>query len=385
MKKALNHTKLIILLAVLSAIAPTAIDTYIPAIPSMAKEFGVGIDKIEFTLSIFLIGFAIGQIFGGIASDNLGRKKSSILGLLGFAFFSLLIVFSSTTYELWIYRFIEAFFGGFIVVNAGAVVRDLFNATESAKVFSLIGSVRSLAPLLAPAVGSAIIYFYSWHVIFLFLTFYALVVAWWVYKDLQETFTYTKINPVKSYLMVLRHKQAMLMMIVLALGFSGMFSIVAKSSFIYMEYFGVSTELFPFYFGFGIVVLMVMISVNVKLLKKYRPIRLIKTAVMFQILLAIVFVLVSKDAGLYTVLVIVGFYIGFNAFIYGNATALVLENFPNNAGVASALSGVIQFGVGALLSSIVIFVSKESIFPIALGLLFISSSSFFILTRLYNK
>lgn len=383
MKKTTNHINLIVLLAVLSAVAPIAVDTYIPAIPTMAKEFGVGIDKIELTLSIFLIGFAIGQIFGGVISDNIGRKKSSLIGLVGFAFFSFLIIFSTTTYELWIYRFLEAFFGGFIVVNASAVVRDLFNAKESAKVFALIGSVRSLAPLLAPAIGAFIIHFYSWHAVFVFLTIYAVAVALWVYRDLTETFTYNKINPIESYKIVLRNKKAMQMMFVLALGFSGMFTLIAKSPFIYMEYFGVSSDWFPLYFGVSILALMGMISVNVKLLKKYEPLFLIKTAVGLQILFALAFVTVSKDSGLYLTLFLIASYISVNAFIYGNATALVLENFPKNAGVASALSGVVQFGLGALISTLVVMFHSNSLFPIALSLLLVSITSLTIL-KLYK-
>ncbi|MDY0327738.1 MAG: multidrug effflux MFS transporter [Arcobacteraceae bacterium] len=379
MRKTVNHINLIILLAVLSAVAPIAVDTYIPSIPTMAKEFNVGIDKIELTLSIFLIGFAIGQIFGGVLSDNIGRKKSSLIGLIGFAFFSFLIIFSSTAYELWIYRFLEAFFGGFIVVNASAIVRDLFSGKEAAKIFALIGSVRSLAPLLAPAIGAFIIHFYSWKIVFVFLTVYALVVALWVYKDLKETYTYVKINPIKSYKMVLQNSQAMQMMFVLALGFSGMFTLIAKSSFIYMEYFGISSDLFPLYFGFSILVLMGLISVNVILLKSYAPLFLIKMAIFIQVLVSIVFMLVSKDISLVLTILLIASYIGVNAFIYGNATALVLEKFPTNSGVASALSGVIQFGIGAVISTIVVMFHTDSLLPIAVSLFLISITSFIVI------
>ena len=154
MKKATNHIFLIILLSILSSVAPIGTDTYIPSIPDIARDLNVSMEKIELTLSIFLIGFSIGQIFGGPISDRYGIRKSSIFGLLGFAFFSFIIIFSSTVYELWAYRFIEAFFGGIVVVNAMAVVRDKFNGLEAAKVFSLIGTIRSIAPLIAPAIGS---------------------------------------------------------------------------------------------------------------------------------------------------------------------------------------------------------------------------------------
>jgi MFS transporter, DHA1 family, multidrug resistance protein len=138
MKRSVNHIYFIVLLSVLSAVAPMGIDTYIPSIPDIAKSFDVSIHKIELSLSIFLIGFSVGQVFGGPISDRYGRKRSSVFGLLGYALFSFIIIFSSTIYELWAYRFFEAFFGGIVVVNAAAAVRDRFHGTEAAKVFSII-------------------------------------------------------------------------------------------------------------------------------------------------------------------------------------------------------------------------------------------------------
>jgi DHA1 family bicyclomycin/chloramphenicol resistance-like MFS transporter len=384
LKKPINHIYLIILLAILSAVAPVAVDTYIPSIPNMAIDFNVGIEQIELTLPIFLIGFAIGQIFGGVLSDTLGRKRSSLIGLLGFAFFSFLIIFSTQIYQLWLFRFIEAFFGGLIVVNASAAVRDLFHGTQAAKVFSLIGTVRSLAPLLAPAIGAFIIHFFEWEAIFIFLTLYALIIAFFVYKDFDETFTYTKTKVLESYKIVLTNTQAMKIMLILAFGFSGMFVLIAKSSFIYIEYFGISTDMFPFYFGTSILFLMLLIRVNIRLLESYLSIDLIKYAIFSQILIGIVFVLFAFELNVYATVALTALYIGMNAFIYGNCTALALESFSKNAGVASSVIGVTQFGIGALISSIVVLFHSDSLSPIAISILIIPMWSFLIL-RTYKK
>ena len=161
MKKTSNHLYLAILLASLTSVGPMGIDTYIPSIPDIAKSFYTSIEKVELSLSIFLIGLSFGQIFGGPISDNYGRKKSSIIGLLGFSFFSFLIIFSQSIYEVWIYRFFEAFFGGIVLINTSAVVRDKFKGNEAAKMFSIIGTARSIAPLIAPAIGAFIIHFFS--------------------------------------------------------------------------------------------------------------------------------------------------------------------------------------------------------------------------------
>lgn len=379
MKKSINHIYLIVLLAILSAVAPIAIDTYIPSMPSMAKDLGVDINKIELSLSVFLIGFSIGQIFGGILSDRIGRKKSSLIGLLAFALFSFLIIFSTSVYELWFYRALQAFFGGFIVVNASAAVRDIFKGKEAAKVFSLIGTVRSLAPMFAPAIGSFILHFYSWRAIFVFLTLYALVLAFFIFKDFEETYTYTKTNVIESYKLILTHKKAMKIMMILALGFSGMFTIIAKSSFIYIEYFDISTDMFPLFFGLNFVSLIIMIRINIILLKTLETMTLIKIAISVQIGVGILFILNSSDISLALAVALLAIYVGMNGFIYGNTMALVLEHFPHNAGVASSVIGVIQFGLGALISSLVLLFHSHSLFPVAISITMISLVAFLIL------
>lgn len=379
MRKSASHIHLILLLAVLSSVAPMGIDTYIPSIPDIATAFNVGIEKIELSLSVFLIGFSIGQIFGGPISDRYGRRKSSLFGLLGYAFFSFLIIFSSTIYELWFYRFFEAFFGGIVVVNAAAAVRDRFKGEEAAKVFSLIGTVRSLAPLIAPAIGAFIIHFFSWEAVFIFLTIYSLLVAFWIYKDLDESFSYTKQNVLESFKIVLTHKKAMKAMITLALGFSGFFIYISKSSFIFIEHFGISTDMFPFFFGFNFIVLIAMIRVNVKLLEKYTQLELIKFAIAIQIIASVLMMLNHEGSSLVLTMILMASYMSMMAFIFGNCMALSLEHFSKNAGVASSVIGVLQFGLGAIISSIALSFHNETFLPIAISVAIISIASYLII------
>ena len=379
MRKSINHLYLIILISILSSVAPLGIDTYLPSIPEIAKYFDVNIHKVELSLSIFLIGFAIGQIFGGPISDRYGRRVGSIVGLLGYALFSFLIIFSSSIYELWIYRFLEAFFGGITVVNATAAVRDRFSGQEAAKVFSLIGMVRSLAPLLAPVFGAAIIHFFPWEGIFVFLTIYALIVAFFIYKDLPESFTYTKQNIIESYKLVLTHKKAMKAMLVLAISFGAFFIIIAKTSYIYIEYFGIKTDYFPLFFGINFIILIAMINVNVKLLKTYEAKNIAKYATLIQFCVGIIFLLIHKDMNLILTVIIIASYMSMMAFIFGNCMSLAIEHFSKNAGVASGVIGVLQFGLGALISSVALNFDNNGFFVIAFSITFLSIISFLIM------
>ncbi|MFV7789234.1 multidrug effflux MFS transporter [Aliarcobacter lanthieri] len=379
MKKSINHIYLIVLISILSSVAPMGVDTYLPSIPEIAKYFDVNIHKVELSLAIFLIGFSIGQIFGGPISDRYGRRFGSILGLLGYAFFSFLIIFSSNIYELWVYRFLEAFFGGITVVNAAAAVRDRFKGQEAAKVFSLIGMVRSLAPLLAPVIGALIIHFFPWEGVFIFLTIYALIVAFFIYKDFPESFIYVQQGIWESYKIVLTHKTAMKAMIVLALSFGGFFIIISKTSFIYIEYFDISTDYFPIFFGVNFILLIFMIKINVNLLKKHSALSIIKGAILFQFTVGIIFILLHKEMNLFLTVLIIASYMSMMAFIFGNCMSLAIEHFSKNAGVASGVLGVLQFGLGALVSSIALNFHDDGFFVISVSITIISLISFLII------
>lgn len=379
MKKPINHIYLIILLSILSSIAPMGVDTYLPSIPDIAKYFSVSIEKIELSLSIFLIGFSVGQIFGGPISDRFGRRKSSIFGLLGFGLFSFIIIFSSNIYELWIYRFFEALFGGIVVVNASAIVRDKFSGSEAAKVFSLMGMVRSFAPMLAPVIGAFIIHFYSWKAVFVFLTLYSIFVTFLVYKDLEESFTPSKQKIIESFKTVLFHKVAIKYMLTLALGFGGFFVIIAKTSFIYIEYFKISTDYFPLFFGINFVILIAMIKINMNLLVKHKPLELVKKAIIIQIITALLFTISYENITILRTVVLIACYMSMMAFIFGNCMALAIEFFPKNAGVASGVIGVLQFGLGALVSSIALNFHNGTFFPIGVSILIISILSFLVI------
>ena len=96
MKTAYNHVTLIVLLAALTSVTPLSIDTYLPSMPAIAQSLDVGIEKIEATISIFLLFFALGQMVGGILSDRMGRRKTALLGLS---------IFSFANYGLFFYNF----------------------------------------------------------------------------------------------------------------------------------------------------------------------------------------------------------------------------------------------------------------------------------------
>ena len=160
----------IVILAMLTSITPLAIDVYLPSFVQIAEYFYTSTDEIEITLSIFLLGFGLGQLFGGPLSDKYGRKIFIFIGLSIYIIFSFMITLSDNIYELWLFRFFQALGGGFAVVNTNAIVRDIYSGKEGAKIFSIISMIMMIAPMLAPMIGATILHFFNWKYIFIFLS-----------------------------------------------------------------------------------------------------------------------------------------------------------------------------------------------------------------------
>lgn len=370
LKTAQNHISLILLLAVLSSVTPLAIDAYLPSMPDIANDLGVQINKIELTVSIFLIFFALGQLLGGILSDRLGRKKTAIVGLLGFSISSFILFFSNSLETLYLFRSTQAFFGAMATVNGAAVVRDLFHGKEAAKIFSAIASVMMIAPMLAPALGSVIISFFTWQYIFLFLGFYSLVVVFLIYLKLPVTGTKTNTKIKEAYKKVLTHKKAVSYILAVSFGFSGMFIFIEKSSFIYMEYFSLSKDVFPFLFGANVLMMIILTKVNMKLVQTIDPRKVLKFGVTMQFIASLFLIAISFDTSIYLVFAGIVAYVGSLGLIFGNAMALALEYFKKDSGVANSVIGVTEFTIGGIIGFIASLIHSETLTPVFIMMAF---------------
>jgi len=342
----------IVILAMLTSISPLAIDVYLPSFTQISKYFYTSIDQIEVTLSIYLIGFALGQLVGGPLSDRYGRKIFIFLGLSIYILFSFMISIASSVEQLWVFRFFQAIGGGFAVVNTSAIVRDLFHGKEGAKVFSMISMVMMIAPMIAPVIGASILHFLSWQYIFIFLSIYTMMLLYFITK-LPETSPKDKTkNMFTNYIIILKNKNAILLMLAGGFGISALFIFITKSSFIYMEYYKLDSIYFSLLFGLNAVGLIIATKLNIILLEKHSSIKLFLYAIIFQMLIAGSLFLLSPLNIL--PIMIIGFvlYVSTLGLIFANVLSLLLEHFKTISATATALNGVIGFSISALVGFI---------------------------------
>jgi DHA1 family bicyclomycin/chloramphenicol resistance-like MFS transporter len=364
---------LAVLLAMLVAVAPFAIDMYLPAMQIMAADLSTKIHYVEISISTFLFGFAIGQLLGGPLSDSFGRKPLIALGLLIFSITSLMLTQTESIDQLLLLRALQAVGGGIATVNSSAIIRDLFSGDEMAKVLSMVAIVMMAAPLLAPMIGSLIISYFSWQAIFFTLATYALCVMLLLLWRLPETNALKKQGGIQetildsdkekhtpqpkaiskllqSYKQVLTHRQAMGYVMAISFSFSGMFVFITASAFAYMEYFAVSPQLFPFIFGGNVLLMMLMNRVNVWALNHYSSSSILTVGLVIQMLCGSGLIIVSYlNPNLYIVVTLIMIFVGSIGLVAANATAGTLNFFPKISGTATAVIGVTEFTLGALM------------------------------------
>lgn len=354
--------RLAIILGSLVAIGPLAIDTYLPALLTMAGYYQVPIHDVEISVSIYVLGVAAGQWLGGPLSDQFGRKVVAYGGLVLFVAGSLLIPFSQTVEQLYLWRFLQALGGGATAVIAAASVRDHFSGKDAARVLTTIGLVMLLAPLVAPAVGSFLLNLAGWESIFYMLALYGLVIGLVVAFLLPGVPSHSDGEPLRkrlftSYGRVIRQRRAMGFILANGLSFTAMFTFITDAAFLYMDYFGLSSAAFPVAFGANVVTMLSMNRLNVVLLRYYETAAIMRAGLMVQAAAAatILLLVLTGLLTLWTVIPLIMVVCGMMALVMPNGIASFLSLFERDSGAATGLNGALQFllagAVGTLLGA----------------------------------
>lgn len=366
---------LVALLAAVFAMTPFAIDSYLPAIPTIVDELNVGTAMVSITVSIYVFGLAIGQLIGGPLSDRFGRMKIMVMGLVIFAGCSLMLANSSSIESFWLWRILQSLGGGIAVVGVPATIRDNTEGKESAKLFALIALISMIAPSIAPTVGTTIMKLSSWHWIFIVSAVFALLVALAATKVLPKPKSSAQHKQAVSYRQVFRTKQGQGYLISQSFSFSVLMTFIANGAFIYMIHFGVSPEEFSALFLVNVLGVALINRLNSFLLNTHAPEVLLVRFISMQVVGTVVLLLSQLVAPDNLWFALVGFIITIsaNGGIMANSNASFLKHFRKGAGVASAALGATQFFTAASISALAAVLSAHSLWPVVL-IMFVSAS-----------
>ena len=349
-----------LLLSALVAFAPMSIDMYLPALPELERYFATDTASVQLTLAFFFFGLAIGQIFYGPIADRFGRKPPLYFGLTLYVIASAACALAPGIGSLIGMRFLQAVSGCAGMVVARAVVRDLYDRHESARVFSILLMVMGIAPVVAPLAGGYLLTWFGWRSIFWVLALFGIACLLAVKFRLPETIPeglarVPLSSALTNYAGLLADRRYLGYALSGGFGQAGMFAYISGSPFVFIDLYGVPAREFGWLFGLNAAGIIAFTQINRHLLLRYDPDRVLGIAnlVNFLLCLGLLAMAFTNAAGLVGILIPLFFIVSLRGLTFPNASAGAMAPFPEKAGSASALLGSVQFAIAAIASAAV--------------------------------
>ncbi|MFB4280160.1 MULTISPECIES: multidrug effflux MFS transporter [unclassified Nonomuraea] len=383
---------LLLILGALSAIGPLSIDMYLPALPSIASEMLSAPAQVQLTLTACLIGVSVGQVIAGPMSDVRGRRVPLMVGVAGFMVASLLCAFAPSVPMLIAFRLLQGMLGGAALVIVRAVVRDLYDGAAIARIFATLMLVSGLAPILAPIAGAQLLAFTSWRGVFVALSLAGVVLLLAVLTGVRETLPPSEResgglkHTVRTFWQLLRDRAFMGFALTGGLAFAAMFGYISGSPFVLQEVYGATPQQYSLIFGLNALALTATAQLGGRLSGRVPPTLLVRIGLFTGLIGAVLLMTAAlADLGLWGI--VAGLFVimlGQGLTLPGTG-ALALGSQPAQiAGSASALTGVLQFALGAAAAPLVGLAGSGTAVPMAcvmLGLITCSALTFMILGR----
>lgn len=351
--------RLTLVLGALTAFAPFATDMYLVSFPALAASFHADSGQVQLGLSLFFVGLAVGQLFYGPLIDRYGRKLPLLAGTAFFAATSFLIVFAPDIESFIALRLLQAIGGCAGMVVSRAIITDLFDERETARILSLMMTVQGLAPILAPVLGGYILIFADWRAIFLFLAVFGAICFAAASTLLPETLPRQKrqrmnlVGVLTIYVHLLGQRRFIAPTLAGSLSLGSIFAFISGSPFVFMEIHQISPQHYGWLFGANAFGMIVAAQLNRFLLNRLAPSKVLAGALGVQIVAIFVALVTLTSGSLFVLLSSLWISLATIPLVAANATALGMAASGKHAGSASALVGVLQFGVAGIVSALV--------------------------------
>lgn len=346
---------LILLLACLSGFGPLSVDMYLPSIPTIGRAFAVNAATVQYTMVFFMIGYAAGQLSWGPITDRFGRKPPLYISLTLYILFCAGCALAPSIGTLIALRAGQAICACAGGVVARAIVRDLFQGVEAARVYALNMLALAVTPMVAPVIGGYLLIFFGWPSIFWTQAAIAGVVLIGMHVLLRETHkplpgaTLHLGRTLKAYVSLLGDSHFAGYALGNAFGAGSLFTYIATSSHAYIDIYGMAPEMFGWMFGLSSLGVMAASQIASHLHRRIGVARVLRGAFVLQTLTAVIVLLLWMiDGGLWAFAVPMFFFLSMIGAILPSTSALAMERQGHRAGLASALLGTLQFVFGAL-------------------------------------
>jgi DHA1 family bicyclomycin/chloramphenicol resistance-like MFS transporter len=245
----------LLLLGTLTTIDIMSIDLYLPAFPAIARTFGASTSEVQATLSVFVFGMAGGQLLYGPVFDRFGRRAPLLFGIALFVAGTVLAALAPTIELLLVARLLQAGGAAAGIVAPHAVVTDLFAERDAAAVYSVLGQIQMLAPIIAPVLGAAILQWSGWRASFWLLALIGIAIWAVAYRVAPDSLPPERRSPLSlrsvasAYAGLFRNRPFIFYSAANTLLFGALFAYVSVSPFVLIAHFGFSTMQFGLIFG----------------------------------------------------------------------------------------------------------------------------------------
>ncbi len=356
-----SYARTAIILGLLSAVGPFAIDMYIPALPTIATDLGATTAATQMTLTAFFLAFGVCQIAYGPISDMVGRKGPLYFGLIVFTLASIGCAVSPTVEWLIACRLVQGVGAAAVMVIPRAIIRDLHTGIEATKLMSLVMLVLSVSPILAPLGGSALIVPFGWRAVFVAVTVVSAVCLVLIAVGLPETrppadrIRVSVGAVVGGFGQLLRDGRFMGLTFIGGLGMSSFFAFLASSSFVYIDHFGLTPTQYSLTFSMNAIGFIGASQATAWLGGRFGMGRVVSVAAALYALFAtILFVVTLAGVDRLDVLIVLLFVaFAWLGLVIPATMVLALEDHGPIAGMASALGGTLQMVTGGVMILVV--------------------------------
>ncbi|MDT0122580.1 multidrug effflux MFS transporter [Paenibacillus sp. RRE4] len=354
------RVRMALILGTLSAFGPLSLDMYLPALPTLADEFGSSTSYAQLSLTACMIGLALGQLLAGPLSDVRGRRMPLIAGLVLYTIASILCLISPSMGSFVVLRFIQGLAGAAGIVIARAVVRDVYEGPELTRFFSLLMLINGVAPIAAPIIGGQILTYTSWRGVFILLSLIGVLALLAVIFGLGETLPAQRRSSggLKQTLLtfgsIARNRRFMGYALTQGFAAAGMFAYISGSPFVLQKIYGVSPQMFSICFAINGLGIILASQIAGRLAGKVSETRLLIAGLLIaavggtSLLIAIL-----AGGGLISVLIPLFMVVSSVGLINTASFALAMADQAKSAGSASALIGVMTFLFGGLVAPLV--------------------------------
>lgn len=356
-QKYLGDKGLIVFITLLSAFVPLSTDLYLPSLPTMMKYFHVQQIQVNLTLILFFVFFSLGTLIWGPLSDKYGRRPVLLVGLSGYTIASMLCALSLNVYQLMFFRILQALSGSVASALATAIVKDMYQGRKQESVLALVQSMVVISPAVAPVVGALLLRFTSWRGVFVSLFVVGVITfvgALLFQETLEEKSHGNVIQSLGGLVVVLKNPGFASLLIIFSMTSIVTMAFISSSSYIYQETFGLSSQVYSYFFAFNAAGMLIGPLIYLKLSAHFTRFSIINTCFGVMILSGILIYTLGYHTPWGFAVMLLPATIAVSS-TRPPGTFLMLEQLQKDAGAASSLMSSFATVMGSIGMIIVSF------------------------------